>query len=147
MLKRRRHNYSFCFVLFLFCTKLFVLFIAFFCCCYLFAKKNKKLNYRLKQTILQTSTSSIYKKLTPSHVWPQSTSNKFSIDFPLIREKIFFTLFARALLSVTCFSVPTRYIYLLLFYIDHTCTESLLFLCRFNRGLFIYLKMSLYSCI
>lgn len=75
MLKRRRHNYSFCFVLFLFCTELFVLFIAFF----LLQKKYKKFNYRLKQTILQTSTSSMYKKTYP-----------FTCLAPIYKHNIFY---------------------------------------------------------
>lgn len=125
-----------------------MLFIAFFCCC-LFAKNKKILNYRLKQTILQTSTSSIYEKSYPFTCLASNPTSKtiFYIDFPLIGEKIFFTLFARALHSVTCFS-QQDIIYLLLFFIDHTCTQSLLFFyVNFVRGLFIYQKMSLYSCI
>lgn len=64
----------------------------------------KRLNYRLKQTILYNLYTYVInftkKKNLPLHMSsPNLQANNFYIDFPLIGENIFFTLFARALHS------------------------------------------------
>lgn len=112
---------------------LFYFFVLFIVCCL-----QKNLNYRLKQTVLHytTRTSSIYKKKTrptPSHM---SGPNLQAQNFLSAKEKIFFTLFARALHSVLPVFSQNRYtscssisIIPVQLYI-----KFLLFRCKFSEG-------------